>query len=450
MFFPQPDDPERLFPLDLIPRLISRQDWEELRAGLVQRVRTLEMLLQDLHGERACLHDGVLPREALRWLPTEGEASTLVPAGRDAGAVSGLDLVRDGEGRWLVLEDNLRVPSGIAYAMADRRLVRSVLPELRPRRASSTPTRAPAMLRRRRCSRAPRRRGRRPRRSSCSPRARTTRRTSSTGCWPRRWASRSSSPPSCWSPTTGVTGRGGRAAGRRGLPADRRGRLCCTPPAPTAARWAGPAGRGARRAGRAGQRARQRGRRRQGDLRLRPAADRVLPGRAAAARRRADLPLRRPRAAPSRARPARRAGHQAGRRLRRGGRGDRPARRAPRSSSAGGRDPRADPPSWVAQEIVALSTHPTFDRQPSWSRGASTCARSSSSGAASRGVAADAALTRVAPGRQHGRQLVARRRREGHLDPALAARACVSVTDGHGERTHTSTEGRPTDVRTGR
>jgi carboxylate-amine ligase len=147
MFFPQPDDPERLFPLDLIPRLISAQDWEALSAGLVQRARTLETLLHDLHGERACLRDGVLPREALRWLPASGEASTLVPAGATRALVSGLDLVCDGEGRWKILEDNLRIPSGIAYAMADRRVVRSVLPELQAPEGVVDSDEGPAMLR---------------------------------------------------------------------------------------------------------------------------------------------------------------------------------------------------------------------------------------------------------------------------------------------------------------
>jgi carboxylate-amine ligase len=147
MFFPQPDDPERLFPLDLIPRLITRPDWEQLSEGLVQRARTLEALLQDLHGERAALRDGILPREALRWLPADGEASTMVPEGTTRALVSGLDLVCDGEGRWKVLEDNLRIPSGIAYAMADRRVVRSVLPELQAPEGVIDSDEGPAMLR---------------------------------------------------------------------------------------------------------------------------------------------------------------------------------------------------------------------------------------------------------------------------------------------------------------
>ncbi|MDL5159950.1 carboxylate--amine ligase/circularly permuted type 2 ATP-grasp protein [Actinomycetospora termitidis] len=147
MFFPQPDDPERLFPLDLIPRLITAHDWEGLSAGLVQRARTLEALLQDLHGERACLRDGILPREALRWLPEPTDASSLIPAGATRALISGLDVVCDGEGRWKVLEDNLRIPSGIAYAMADRRVVRSVLPELQAPEGVVDSDEGPAMLR---------------------------------------------------------------------------------------------------------------------------------------------------------------------------------------------------------------------------------------------------------------------------------------------------------------
>ncbi len=147
MFFPQPGDPERLFPLDLVPRLITRPEWDELCDGLVQRAHTLEALLGDLHGERAALHDGILPREALRWLPAEGEASTTVPDGTTRALIAGLDLVCDGEGRWKVLEDNLRIPSGIAYAMADRRVVRSVLPELQAPEGIMDSDEGPAMLR---------------------------------------------------------------------------------------------------------------------------------------------------------------------------------------------------------------------------------------------------------------------------------------------------------------
>lgn len=147
MFFAQEGERDRLFPLDLVPRLVEADEWTELSAGLVQRARTLEALLEDLHGERACLRDGVLPRASLRWLPGPDEAAMTVPAGTVRALVSGLDLVRDGAGAWKVLEDNLRIPSGIGYAIADRRVVRSVLPEIQAPNGILETDDAPAILR---------------------------------------------------------------------------------------------------------------------------------------------------------------------------------------------------------------------------------------------------------------------------------------------------------------
>ena len=147
MYFPQDDDAERLFPLDLVPRLITPGEWETLSEGLIQRARTCEALLQDLHGERACLHDGVLPEEVLRWLPAPHEAAMNLHPGAVRALVSGLDLVCDAAGEWKILEDNLRIPSGIGYAMADRRVVRSVLPELQAPNGVLDADEGPALLR---------------------------------------------------------------------------------------------------------------------------------------------------------------------------------------------------------------------------------------------------------------------------------------------------------------
>lgn len=126
------DDEDRLFPLDLVPRIITGDDWTDLQAGLTQRVRALEAFLADVYGERAAIADGVLP-ESLAC-PEHGwtRHGSLAQRGLSRAAVSGIDLVRDHGGRWLVLEDNLRVPSGIGYSIISRRLVRSVLPELEP------------------------------------------------------------------------------------------------------------------------------------------------------------------------------------------------------------------------------------------------------------------------------------------------------------------------------
>lgn len=130
MFFHVEGERERLFPVDLIPRVIALEDWTALRAGLTQRVRALEAFARDAYGAGEAVRDGVLPGWVITESPGFRAAGTWVPAGVVRCAVAGIDLVRDGAGRWTVLEDNLRVPSGIGYAMANRRLAARVLPEL--------------------------------------------------------------------------------------------------------------------------------------------------------------------------------------------------------------------------------------------------------------------------------------------------------------------------------
>ncbi|MEX5636696.1 glutamate--cysteine ligase [Parafrankia sp. FMc2] len=129
---------QRPFPFDLVPRIVTAGDWERLQAGLTQRVRALEAFLRDTYSERAAVADGVIPpwvvndspglRHAGRLLSREGSPLS----GGVRVTVAGIDLVRGGDGGWLVLEDNLRVPSGVAYAIESRQLTRAALPELNP------------------------------------------------------------------------------------------------------------------------------------------------------------------------------------------------------------------------------------------------------------------------------------------------------------------------------
>ena len=141
------EDEDRLFPVDLVPRVVSAEDWTFLRTGLVQRVRALEAFLQDAYGERAAVRDGVIPAWAVDESPGLHPAGRLVPPGVVRCAVAGIDLVSDGAGRWSVLEDNLRVPSGIGYAMANRWLAGRVLPELVLASHAPAPARAVSVLR---------------------------------------------------------------------------------------------------------------------------------------------------------------------------------------------------------------------------------------------------------------------------------------------------------------
>jgi carboxylate-amine ligase len=124
------DEPERLFPLDLIPRIITAEEWTDLTAGLTQRVRALEAFLRDVYGGRAIVDDGVIPAAVVDEAPGRSHLGKLVPEDAVRVAVAGIDLVRDRAEHWLVLEDNLRVPSGMAYSIMSRRLIRSAMPDL--------------------------------------------------------------------------------------------------------------------------------------------------------------------------------------------------------------------------------------------------------------------------------------------------------------------------------
>jgi carboxylate-amine ligase len=119
----------QVFPLDLMPRLIAADEWAELTIGLGQRARALNAFLRDIYSEQAIIADGVIGIQALDRAPGFRSTGRL---SRDPvrAHISGTDLVCDRAGNWMVLEDNLRIPSGSAYAIVNRRLLTRHLPEL--------------------------------------------------------------------------------------------------------------------------------------------------------------------------------------------------------------------------------------------------------------------------------------------------------------------------------
>ncbi|MFP5321838.1 MAG: circularly permuted type 2 ATP-grasp protein [Acidimicrobiia bacterium] len=123
---------ERTFPLDLVPRLVPADEWAHLERGLVQRITVLNRFLDDLYvGERAAVRDGVIPW----WLVASSTGFVREAAGIPVphGArclVAGVDLVRDDQGTYRVLEDNLRNPSGISYVLENRQAMTRVLPRI--------------------------------------------------------------------------------------------------------------------------------------------------------------------------------------------------------------------------------------------------------------------------------------------------------------------------------
>ncbi|OBF16073.1 hypothetical protein A5725_25665 [Mycobacterium kubicae] len=122
---------ERPFPLDLVPRVISAAEWTRLERGITQRVKALEMYLDDIYGDQEILRDGVIPRRLITSCEHfHRQAVGIVPPNGVRIHVAGIDLIRDDRGDFRVLEDNLRSPSGVSYVMENRRTMARVFPNL--------------------------------------------------------------------------------------------------------------------------------------------------------------------------------------------------------------------------------------------------------------------------------------------------------------------------------
>ncbi len=122
---------ERVFPFDLIPRVIPAAQWRKLEKGLKQRAKALNLFCADIYDRQLIVDDGIIPREiinsAVNFIP---ECRGIKPPGGVWCHISGTDLVRDRSGEWYVLEDNLRVPSGVSYTMENRKVMQKLLPQL--------------------------------------------------------------------------------------------------------------------------------------------------------------------------------------------------------------------------------------------------------------------------------------------------------------------------------
>lgn len=121
---------ERAFPLDILPRVIEAETWSVIERGVQQRVQALEAFLADVYDAGQVFDDGVIPRRVITTSSHYHRAAAGVrPANGVRVHVSGIDLVRDDHGEFRVLEDNVRVPSGVSYVMTNRRAISAALPE---------------------------------------------------------------------------------------------------------------------------------------------------------------------------------------------------------------------------------------------------------------------------------------------------------------------------------
>jgi uncharacterized circularly permuted ATP-grasp superfamily protein len=122
---------ERPFPLDAVPRIIDFAEWSHIESGVKQRVRALEAFLDDVYGRQNCVRDGVVPAQLIASSQYfYRQAAGIHSANGVRIQVSGIDLIRDEHGQMRVLEDNVRVPSGVSYVISNRRVMAQTLPEL--------------------------------------------------------------------------------------------------------------------------------------------------------------------------------------------------------------------------------------------------------------------------------------------------------------------------------
>jgi uncharacterized circularly permuted ATP-grasp superfamily protein len=122
---------ERIMPVDIIPRIVHAQEWEKMEKGLIQRITALNLFLADIYSDQKIIKDGIIPREVIYssknfLAPCMG----IKPPKNIWIHITGTDLIRGNNGEYMILEDNLRCPSGVSYMMENRELLKQTFPEV--------------------------------------------------------------------------------------------------------------------------------------------------------------------------------------------------------------------------------------------------------------------------------------------------------------------------------
>ena len=122
---------ERIFPFDLIPRIVTASEWQRIEHGLRQRIHALNEFIDDIYHDQKILKDGVIPREVIFSANSyRPQCQDLNPPRRIWCHITGTDLVRHTDGQYYVLEDNLRVPSGVSYVLENREVLKHIFPQV--------------------------------------------------------------------------------------------------------------------------------------------------------------------------------------------------------------------------------------------------------------------------------------------------------------------------------
>jgi uncharacterized circularly permuted ATP-grasp superfamily protein len=125
---------EKIFPFDIIPRILEAAEWKHIEAGIKQRLKALNIFLKDIYNQQFIIKDGIVPAKLIYSCPNFVRQMVNVDVPFDIYThISGIDLIRDHDGTYYVLEDNLRTPSGVSYMLENRSITYRIFPDLLPR-----------------------------------------------------------------------------------------------------------------------------------------------------------------------------------------------------------------------------------------------------------------------------------------------------------------------------
>jgi len=148
---------EKIFPFDIIPRIITAAEWSYIEEGIKQRLKALNLFLKDVYNSQFILKDGIVPSEMIYSCPHFLREMHGFPVPHDIYVhIAGIDLIRDQDGTFYILEDNLRTPSGVSYMLENREITKRIFPDLIPKNNVRTVTEYPDILHRNLVSLSPR------------------------------------------------------------------------------------------------------------------------------------------------------------------------------------------------------------------------------------------------------------------------------------------------------
>jgi len=138
---------EKIFPFDIIPRIITSSEWNYIEKGIKQRLKALNLFLKDIYSTQFIIKDGIVPADMIYSCPHYLREMHNFPVPHDVYVhISGIDLIRNNDGSFYILEDNLRTPSGVSYMLENREITKRLFPDLLPNNNVRSVTEYPSLL----------------------------------------------------------------------------------------------------------------------------------------------------------------------------------------------------------------------------------------------------------------------------------------------------------------